>query len=364
MWVILFICSANAQPVIITQPQGAIVSLGQSASLSVTAGYGTLSYQWYKNGAKIVGKTSNTLAFPSVQLTNSGCYFVVVTNTLGIAISFPVLVAVTNLPMRGFGFDLYGQLGDGASQSRQDVPEYIVNNVVAVASGGYHSLFVKSDGTLWSMGMNMWGQLGNGNTSTSYSPLNLGGGNVVAVAAGQYHSLFLTSLGTLWAMGLNNRGQLGNGNNNNMSTPVLIANNVVSVAAGGWYSLFIKSDGTLWAMGQNDSGQLGNGTTNNSSSPVFVASNAVSIAAGSSHSFFIKSDGSLWAMGANNIGQLGIGNTLNKTSPVIVPITQQMLMETGARRFQIFRAFRPGILERLDNSVIGSPDTLIPGPPH
>ena len=34
----------------------------------------------------------------------------------------------------------------------------------ALAGGAYHSLFVKTDGTLWTMGRNEYGQLGNGGT--------------------------------------------------------------------------------------------------------------------------------------------------------------------------------------------------------
>ena len=73
--------------------------------------------------------------------------------------------------------------------------------------------------------------------------------NVVAVAAGYYHSLFMTADGTLWVMGYNNYGQLGNGTTSNANRPVSVASNVVAVAAGYQHSLFMKTDGTLWAMG-------------------------------------------------------------------------------------------------------------------
>ena len=46
--------------------------------------------------------------------------------------------------------------------------------------------------------------------------------NVVAVAAGYYHSLFMTTDGTLWAMGYNNYGQLGNGTTINTNLPVSV----------------------------------------------------------------------------------------------------------------------------------------------
>jgi hypothetical protein len=43
--------------------------------------------------------------------------------------------------------------------------------------------------------------------------------NVTAIAAGYSHSLFLKSDGSLWAMGYNNDGQLGDGITNNVNIP-------------------------------------------------------------------------------------------------------------------------------------------------
>jgi uncharacterized delta-60 repeat protein len=142
---------------------------------------------------------------------------------------------------------------------------------------------------------------------------------VVAVAAGGYHSLFVKTDGTLWAMGYNGDGQLGNGYTSDHFTPVVVASNVVAVTAGYLHSLFVKSDGSLWAMGDNDHGQLGIGSINNQSTPVLVSSNVGAVEAVYYHSLFVKSDGSLWAMGDNEYGQLGIGTTNNSLLPVQVP---------------------------------------------
>jgi sugar lactone lactonase YvrE len=95
--------------------------------------------------------------------------------------------------------------------------------------------------------------------------------NVMAVAAGEYHSLFVKSGGTSWAMGYNNYGQLGNGTTANTNKPVNITSNVVAVAGGRSHSLFVKSDGTSWAMGYNNYGQLGNGTTVSTNIPIQIA---------------------------------------------------------------------------------------------
>jgi len=112
--------------------------------------------------------------------------------------------------------------------------------------------------------------LGDGTTTQRLSPVSVAS-NVVAVAMGVNHSLYLKEDGTLWAMGNNGNGQLGDGTTTQQESPESVASNVVAVAAGGDHSLFVKADGTLWAMGFNGNGQLGDGTTIQRDSPVSVA---------------------------------------------------------------------------------------------
>jgi alpha-tubulin suppressor-like RCC1 family protein len=149
-----------------------------------------------------------------------------------------------------------------------NLPEQIVSgNVVAIGAGGDHSLFLKSDGSLWGMGWNLYGQLGIGNFISTNVPVLIEASNVVAISAGGYHSLFLKSDGSLWGMGMDAEGQLGDGRYaiyppgvHGVEIPEMIEpSNVVAIAAGQYHSLYLKSDGSLWAMGQNDQGQLGDG---------------------------------------------------------------------------------------------------------
>jgi len=76
-------------------------------------------------------------------------------------------------------------------------------------------LFIKSDGSLWAMGDNTYGQLGDG-IYKEYDPYTnqpeeIVASNVLAIAAGENHSLFVKSDGSLWGMGDNTFGQLGDG---------------------------------------------------------------------------------------------------------------------------------------------------------
>jgi alpha-tubulin suppressor-like RCC1 family protein len=310
--------SAVAQPTITQPPANQVVTLGGTLTLGVTVGGTTPAYQWFKDSRLILGATNSALTVTNAGVTNSGTYYVVVTNAGGMVISLPALVTVGNPSLLAWGYNSEGQLGNGTT-SDAHTPITVMSNVVAGAAGGGHSMFVKADGTLWAMGYNNYGQLGNGTTNEANTPINVAS-NVVAVAAGCLYSLFVKTDGTLWGMGNNSRGQLGNGTNNfdPNPTPVSVASNVVAIAAGQWHSLFVTTDGTLWAMGENDGGQLGNGSTINTDLPVKVAGNVVAVAAGFGHSLFVTADGTLWAMGLNNYGQLGNGATSNTNQPVVV----------------------------------------------
>jgi alpha-tubulin suppressor-like RCC1 family protein len=184
-----------------------------------------------------------------------------------------------------------------------------------------HTLYRKSDGTVWAWGKNDKGQLGDGTTTPSSNPLQVSGlSGITAVAAGNEHSLVLKSDRTVWAWGSNNFGQLGDNSTTDRPAPVQVSGltSVTAIAAGVNFSLALKSDGTVWAWGYNGSGQLGNGTTNNSSTPVQVSGlvSATAIAAGFDHCVVMTSVGVIWTWGNNSNGQLGNGGTINSSTPV------------------------------------------------
>ncbi len=118
-------------------------------------------------------------------------------------------------------------------------PVQIVESGVASVSGGQdHSLFVKTDGSLWAIGSNGHGQLGNGTTADSLVPVQIVASGVASASAGRSHSLFVKTDGSLWAMGYNKFGQLGTGAMTDVLSPVqILASGVASVSAGGDHSL-------------------------------------------------------------------------------------------------------------------------------
>ena len=192
--------------------------------------------------------------------------------------------------------------------------------VTKVAAGAFYSAFLKSDGSLWAMGDNSHGQLGDGNfgnDANTNRPEQIVATNVTAIAAGNAHTLFLKSDGSLWVMGWNSHGQLGDGTYNDANRPEqILSSNVTAIAAGWYHSLFLKSNGSLWAMGFNSYGQLGDGSYNSTNRPEqIVASGVTAIAAGGEHSLFLKSDGALWGMGSTARGSWARAPTTTQTVP-------------------------------------------------
>ena len=57
-----------------------------------------------------------------------------------------------------------------------------------VSSGYHHTLFTKTDGSLWTVGRNQYGQLGDGNTVDRNESIKIVNSDVIDVAGGQYHS--------------------------------------------------------------------------------------------------------------------------------------------------------------------------------
>ncbi len=229
---------------------------------------------------------------------------------------------ISNGTVYAWGTDMSGWLGNGITRN-SNVPTQVwsLSSIIQVAAGESHSIALKSDGTVWAWGDNQLGEVGAGG-SESHIPMKITSlSGITQIVAGQLHSLAIKSDGTVWAWGWNVFGQLGDGHNSNGGpTQVYGLTNIIHVAGGGRHSLAVKSDGTVWAWGENFYGQLGDGTNYDSNTPVQVSGlyDVIQVAAGNSHSLAIKSDGTVWAWGYNYSGELGDGTHGDSNTPVRV----------------------------------------------
>jgi hypothetical protein len=304
--------TVNGPPYITSQPQGLTVRPGQSAVFSVVAsGTAPLSYQWQFNGSGISGATGPSFTLPSVQLKNEGIYSVVVANANGVAVSSNALLAVIGLETWGDNtwgqLNISGQAGDvvaiatgawhslalradgmvlawGDDSYDQCAVPATLQGALAIAAGGYHSLALRADGIVVAWGASDYAQ--------TNVPAGLAG--VIGISAGTWHNLALRRDGTVTAWGDNSWGQC--------SVPVGLTD-VVAVAAGGNHSLALQSNGTVVAWGQNTDAQ---GNVVEQSTVSGNLGSVVAIAAGEYHSLAVQADGTVAAWGANSEGQSGV----------------------------------------------------------
>ena len=227
-----------------------------------------------------------------------------------------------------WGSNVCGRLGDETITNRSS-PVSVVGGFtdwVQISAGGYHSLGLRQNGTIWGWGSNVCGRLGDGTTTNRSSPVSVVGGftDWCQVSAGCNHSLGVRQNGTAWAWGSNANGFLGDGTALNRCSPVSVVGGFTDwcqVSTSGTHSLGLRQNGTAWAWGTGAFGRLGDGTTTIRSSPVSVIGGFTDwcqVSAGGTHSLGVRQNGTAWAWGDNGLGRLGDGSTYSRLSPVLV----------------------------------------------
>ena len=196
-------------------------------------------------------------------------------------------------PVRCWGLNDYGQLGDGSTTSRSEPVAVtgLPGVVQAIAAGEYHTcaLLVEGGGIISCWGINYYGQLGHDTITDSWVPVSVAGlTGVRAIALGASHTCALLKSGAVRCWGYNGQGQLGDNSIVDRDTPVVSApglTGVVSIAAGDYHTCALSEAGNVSCWGSNGDGQLGDGTYQSSQFPVpvFNLSGVVTITAGRYH---------------------------------------------------------------------------------
>jgi alpha-tubulin suppressor-like RCC1 family protein len=154
-----------------------------------------------------------------------------------------------------WGWNLDGELGNGTTRPVLGV--HVVPGlpqIGSISAGGLDVLAVGEDGSLWGWGGDRHGELGNAPTgSDELRPVETlaPGSRITQVSAGSYHSLALRSDGTVLAFGDNEYGQLGTGSTSpsELPAPVPGLTSVTQVSAGFEISMAIHQVLDLHRLG-------------------------------------------------------------------------------------------------------------------
>lgn len=224
-----------------------------------------------------------------------------------------------------------GQLGNGTTQATHKLQRVSLgegNIAKDVQAGPNHTCAILTDGNMKCWGFGLYGQLGDGQTQSSQVPVDveLDGDKVTNVALGATHTCAIFSDESLRCWGNNAMGQLGNGTLVNSGKPVVIfpSDNKLQpklVQSGSHWTCAHLSDNSVQCWGLNEYGQLGNGTNVPSKSPQVVKLDnltSVSLAAGDAHVCVIYNKGRIACWGKNRSGQLGNDATTDSNVPVDV----------------------------------------------
>lgn len=269
-------------------------------------------------GLGIQGELGNgTMSTSFTPVTVSGLTGVAAVSAGG-GSSYASLALLKTGTVEAWGYNGYGQLGDGTFNSN-DVPGIVPlgAGVKQIAVGGSHDLALMADGTVASWGRNGNGELGYGTvTNPTDTPVVIPGlSGVKAIAAGIDSSYALLKNGTVMSWGDNSEGELGDGNatgDSSVPVPVPGLTKVKALTAGGYHVLALLKDGTAVGWGSDSSGELGDGNTGGQpqATPVAVSglTGIKALSAGQYHSLALLKTGAVYSWGSDANGALGLGS--------------------------------------------------------
>ena len=261
-------------------------------------------------------------------------------------------VLTTGGGMKCWGYNYYGQLGDGTNANRSAAVDVsgLDGGVSAVSAGAFHTCALTSDGGVECWGDNSRGQLGDGTTHERWAPAGVSGlaSGAIAVAGGDSHSCAVLRDGGVKCWGENQHGQLGDGTTRRRLTPVDVqglSGGVAALALGHRQSCALLTRGAVECWGGNEFGQLGDGTTRRRLAAVEVSGltgGVIAIAAGDSHTCALLRVGGMRCWGYNDWGQLGDGTQANRLRPVGVSGMRSGVTAIAAGAFHTCAGTRTG----------------------
>ena len=227
--------------------------------------------------------------------------------------SHHTLVITTDSNLWSCGRNDFGQLCLGNTEHQAKYQQTSFSNISKICAGGFHSYFQNNGGEIFGCGHNYDGQIGLGHfnhpqiIATQIPNLPL---NIVQFCSGYSHSLFLDSEGNVFSLGNNEFGNLGLGHNikqQNVLNQIPNIPPIRTISCVGHSNYLIDLEGNLWSFGCNAYGQLGHGDETNRNVPTKITAlrNITQILRGFGDYFLAKdSQNKIFIMGWNEYGML------------------------------------------------------------
>ena len=218
-----------------------------------------------------------------------------------------------------WGRNKFGQLCHGDIEDRSRSQKTSFANIAKISTGTFHSLFQNNKGEIFACGCNRAGQCGLGHFNhpqlTPSLILNLPS-NIYYFVCGSDQSLFLDSEGNVFSVGNNEDGELGLGHNTKQNELNKIPNvpPIKMISCVGASCYLIDFEGNLWTFGDNSCGQLGHG---DETIMINTLTDIQQISHGSCGYHFLakNTQNQIFVTGNNNHGQLGTGETESLSIP-------------------------------------------------
>jgi alpha-tubulin suppressor-like RCC1 family protein len=234
-----------------------------------------------------------------------------------------------NGSVKCWGFNLYGQLGDGTAVDR-NIPVDVIGltrGVAAVAAGWGHTCAMMPEGGVKCWGNNHYGQLGVvSDQENIHAPVNVSGlaYGVTDISADGGQTCVLTYNGLTMCWGANKYGQLGDGTSEVRNTPVVVAGmpaRAIGIVVGWNHTCALDGSKRMVCWGWDYFGQLGDGIRTTSARPVAAGRlipGVLHAVAGWAHTCVITEMETVQCWGLNDFGQVGDGTTADAYLPVDV----------------------------------------------
>mgnify|MGYP002399958061 CR=1 FL=1 len=231
-----------------------------------------------------------------------------------------------------WGDNLNEQLGPGAAPGTDETTPILVTGLpadMAEVEGGFdHTCAIDSVGGVWCWGDNDNRQLGRGGTSTIDDPVPglvalPGALAATDLGLGENHSCAVLEDETVACWGDDDSGQLGDGASGvDGSTAALVTGltGIVDVDAGRDTTCAIDTLGTVTCWGNNDDGEVGNDVPGDVATPQTLALPAAAdaISLGTDFSCALLTNDEVYCWGEGNDYQLGDGDLISRSAPVAV----------------------------------------------